>query len=232
MKRLFFLLPVLFLGIHCPLSAQLSDSLKCSADSLTHAQTRLRFTFRQLYVPGAMIVLGSVAELDNGFKGGQLRFHDNHFAHFHTSIDNYLQYSPLVITYGLDALGLKPKNNITNQTAIMLKGELLMYGIGGILKRSVSERRPDGSDNNAFPSGHTAAAFAAAALLSEEFGYRYKWMPYAAYTLASGVGALRVANNKHYVGDVLVGAGIGILSMKIAYWTHQYKWGKKKRPIF
>jgi membrane-associated phospholipid phosphatase len=54
-------------------------------------------------------------------------------------------------------------------------------------------------------------------------------MPYASYTVASSVGLLRVANNRHYISDVLVGAGIGYLSMKVAYWTHQYKWGKGGR---
>jgi len=56
-------------------------------------------------------------------------------------------------------------------------------------------------------------------------------MPYAAYGVASGVGLLRVANNKHYISDVLIGAGIGILSMKAAYWTHQYKWKKHVKQI-
>ena len=79
-----------------------------------------------------------------------------------------------------------------------------------------------------FPSGHTAQAFAAAAMLSEEYGYHYKWVPYLSYGIASTVGVLRMANNKHYLSDVLVAAGIGILSTKVAYWTHQYNWGKSK----
>jgi membrane-associated phospholipid phosphatase len=56
-------------------------------------------------------------------------------------------------------------------------------------------------------------------------------MPYAAYGLASTVGMMRMANNRHYISDVLLGAGIGILSMKASYWTHQYKWGKKTKKL-
>ena len=38
----------------------------------------------------------------------------------------------------------------------------------------------------------------------------------------------RVMNDRHWVSDVLAGAGIGILSTEVAYLTHQYKWGGKK----
>lgn len=89
--------------------------------------------------------------------------------------------------------------------------------------------RPDGSSYTSLPSGHTAQAFLGASILAQEYQYRYPWMPYAAYGVASTVGVMRMMNNKHYISDVLVGAGIGILSTKIIYWTHQYKWGSKNR---
>jgi membrane-associated phospholipid phosphatase len=47
--------------------------------------------------------------------------------------------------------------------------------------------------------------------------------------VATGIGAMRVMNNRHWVSDVLVGAGIGVFSTNIVYLTHQYKWGNKKR---
>ncbi len=46
--------------------------------------------------------------------------------------------------------------------------------------------------------------------------------------MATGVGAMRVMNNRHWISDVMVGAGIGILSTNLAYLTHRYRWGKKK----
>ena len=105
-----------------------------------------------------------------------------------------------------------------------------MLAIVEIVKKNTHILRPDGSDYYSFPSGHTAQAFATAVMLSQEYGYRYKWVPYLSYGLASTVGVLRMANNKHYLSDVLVAAGIGILSTKVAYWTHQYKWGIKMSP--
>ena len=53
-------------------------------------------------------------------------------------------------------------------------------------------------------------------------------MPYAAYGIAGSVGVMRMVNNRHYISDVLFGAGLGYLSMKLSYWTHQYKWNTKK----
>ncbi len=154
---------------------------------------------------------------------------NEHFSTFHTRMDNYLQFAPFALAYSLDAAGIKSRTDIANRTAIAVKGELIMLGTVSLLKNLTHQVRPDGSAKNSFPSGHTAQAFAAAAFLSEEYKYRFKWMPYVSYGMATGVGMLRVANNRHYISDVLLGAGIGILSMKAAYWTHKYKWGKKKK---
>ncbi|GAA4309180.1 phosphatase PAP2 family protein [Compostibacter hankyongensis] len=212
--------------------SQSMDSLAFGKDSILISQKPLRFTFRQTFIPAGLLVSG-IATTDNGresLKNEIAEERNEHFSSFRTHLDNYMQFSPIAVAYGLDAIGIKSKTDMANRTVILLKGEALMYGVVTLLKNTTHELRPDGTNRTSFPSGHTAQAFAAATFLSEEYKDRFKWMPYAAYGLASGVGALRLANNKHYLCDVLVGAGIGILSMKIAYWTHKYKWGKKRMP--
>ena len=74
------------------------------------------------------------------------------------------------------------------------------------LKEAFPSRRPDGSDNKSFPSGHTSSSFAAAATLHNRYGWE-AGLP--AYVVASFVGLSRVEARKHRVGDVLVGAAIG-----------------------
>ncbi|MBK6411792.1 phosphatase PAP2 family protein [Sphingopyxis sp.] len=74
------------------------------------------------------------------------------------------------------------------------------------LKEAFPSRRPDGSDNKSFPSGHTSTSFAAAATLHNRHGWE-AGLP--AYVVASFVGLSRVEARKHRVGDVLVGAVIG-----------------------
>lgn len=77
-----------------------------------------------------------------------------------------------------------------------------------LLKETVHEWRPDHSNTNSFPSGHTSAAFALAGTLSKEHP-KNKWLYIG---LASVVGWSRVAQGRHHWLDVVAGAGIGYAS--------------------
>src|SRR3546814_13304154 len=77
------------------------------------------------------------------------------------------------------------------------------------LKEVFPSRRPDGSDDKSFPSGHTSTSFAAAATLHNRYGWE-AGLP--AYVVASFVGLSRVEAKRHRVGDVLVGAVIGTVT--------------------
>lgn len=242
-------LTVLFISTFLRVSAQLpvlgagmplmwSDSLpagslypskpaSAGADFIADSD-RLVYTRRQLVMPILLSAAGMATFFNKkeGLKNELVEYRTQHFSSFRTKVDNYLQFSPLVANYVLEGLGIPGKTDPANQAIIMFKSEAMMLGATYLLKASIHERRPDNSNSQSFPSGHTAQAFMAATILSQQYGYRYTWLPYAAYTVAAGTGLLRMANNKHYICDVLVGAAIGILSVKIAYWTHRYHWGK------
>lgn len=79
------------------------------------------------------------------------------------------------------------------------------------LKTLIDAERPNGKGNNSFPSGHTAAAFTGAAFIHHRYGAK-KALP--AYLLAAGVGASRVAGDRHYWRDVIVGAAIAYVVTK------------------
>lgn len=79
-------------------------------------------------------------------------------------------------------------------------------GITEILKRTVHEQRPDGSDNRSFPSGHTSISFAAAGYLHARYGWQIG-LPAAA--VASFVGFSRVQSKDHHWYDVVAGAALG-----------------------
>lgn len=197
-----------------------------------YLQNLVKFNNNQLYLPLGVMISGLLAN-GNGpesFKMELAEERNEHFPNFHTHVDDYLQYAPIAAVYTMDAYGYKARHDFVNRSAILLKGELLLSGIVFASKSTFHNLRPDGSTYNSFPSGHTAQAFAAAAFLTEEYGSTYKWMPYVAYGAASCVGGLRMANNRHYISDVLMGAGIGMLTMKLAYWTHHFKWNKKRHP--
>jgi membrane-associated phospholipid phosphatase len=70
-----------------------------------------------------------------------------------------------------------------------------------------------GHDWSSFPSGHTTAAFAAAAAVTAEtkdWWPRYHWaVGTAMYGGATLVGLSRIYNDAHWASDVVVGAAIG-----------------------
>ena len=60
--------------------------------------------------------------------------------------------------------------------------------------------------------------FMAATMLHKEYGGpRVPWYSIAGYSMATVTGVSRMLNNKHWLSDVLVGAGIGILSVELGY---------------
>lgn len=146
---------------------------------------------------------------------------------FRHNADDYLQFAPIAMVYGLNIAGVKGRNDFANRTAILLKTELLVGALTYSLKRITAVPRPDTGQPTSFPSGHTAQAFAAATFMAKEYGDQSIWYNIGAYTIATGVGAMRMMNNRHWVSDVLVGAGIGILSTNLVYLTHQHRWGNK-----
>lgn len=92
------------------------------------------------------------------------------------------------------------------------------YGLKTILKKSIKEERPDHSDNESFPSGHTALAFSAATSLHKEFGKECPWVSIAGYGVATAIGVERVVSEHHHWYDVVAGAGLGFASTELTWW--------------
>ena len=137
---------------------------------------------------------------------------------FHNEIDNYTQYVPLALTIGLKIGGVESRSDWPRFWASSAASAAIMAGLVNGIKYTASEMRPDGSTRNSWPSGHTATAFMAATILHKEYGLtRSPWYSVGAYTLATATGVMRVLNNRHWISDVLSGAGIGIMSVELGY---------------
>ena len=147
---------------------------------------------------------------------------------FHTRVDDYLQYAPTASVYLLNAVGIKGRHQFVGQTVILAMSSILSAQLVTALKHGTHQLRPDGSTYNSFPSGHTTTAFIGAEMMNQEFGWRSPWYSVAGYAMASGTAALRVLNNRHWVSDVIAGAGIGMLTTKCSYWLYG-KWENRKR---
>jgi membrane-associated phospholipid phosphatase len=78
-------------------------------------------------------------------------------------------------------------------------------GVTEIMKYTIAERRPNGTDRKSMPSGHTAAAFAVATMESQ---FHPKEAPLW-YTGAALIAWSRVDLREHHTYDVVAGALIG-----------------------
>ena len=146
---------------------------------------------------------------------------------FKTKVDDYLKFAPLVSVYALNLAGIKGRHKLVDRSVIYAMSGILSSAIVFKLKQATHQLRPDGTAYNSFPSGHTSFAFAGAEFMNQEFGWRSPWYSVAGYAMATGTALLRVMNNRHWVGDVIAGAGIGILSTKFSYWLYS-KWKNRK----
>jgi len=180
--------------------------------------------YKQLIVPTVLVGYGVVGLANDGIKdiNGSVRKRVTKDADGGTTIDDYSRYAPLVSVYALNLAGIKGKHNYKDLTIIVATSHLIMTGSVMGLKSLCKVERPDGSTDNSFPSGHTATAFAGAEIMWQEYKDVSAWYGVAGYVVATGTGILRMYNDRHWFTDVAAGAGIGILSTKLAYWLHPF----------
>lgn len=193
---------------------QVTDSL--SVDSLSLGEKILRNDYFQMAYIGVPLVVAGIAT--QGYTSD--RFYDlrNAYApNFHNSYDDYLQLAPGVAAIILKACGVEGRSSWPRFLTSGAFSGVLTYGVVQGLKYSVGTLRPDGSARNSFPSGHTATAFATAHILHKEYGCVSPWISVGGYTAATAVGIGRQLNNRHWISDVLAGAGIGILVTELGY---------------
>lgn len=193
-------------------------------DSL-HAATGVgayRLTYRKLIVPAVLIGYGFAGLHMDALRELNTSTRDeiNEHRPDHIKLDNYTQYAPALLVYGFNAMGIKGQHNFKDRTLIYATSQLLVASMVVPLKYVVHEQRPDGSNYLSFPSGHTATAFSSAHFMFREYRESNFWLSISGYPFAAFTGIYRTINDRHWVGDVVAGAGFGILSTELAYWLY------------
>ncbi len=196
-------------------SKDLSSRESNICDSVDYQSTK--FKPRQLIVPSALMVSGLVGVIYNdnnlnrsvhdaitGLSNGK-----------QCKIDDYLRFVPSAAHLIIGSIGIKSKHNFKERFLISATAHAAMLVMGYGAKYIINEQRPDLSDKHSFPSGHVAMAFTGAELLRSEYGTAYG---IGGYAIATSIAFLRLYNNRHWFNDVLMGAGIGILSARIGNW--------------
>ena len=179
-------------------------------DKLPHGKL-----FNSTYI-GVPLIIGGLIEKHQDSKFRKLR--NDFMPRFHRTLDNYTQIAPAAVMVGMKAAGVESRSSWGRMLLSDAFSVALMAGTVQGLKNATNVMRPDGSDNHSFPSGHTATAFMTATMLNKEYGYKSPWIGVGAYSVATATGLMRMANNKHWLSDVMVGAGIGIMATEFGYW--------------
>lgn len=221
---------VLF-ALYFPLLSYANDGRnKDNPDSDSLQLSYPKFTAKPLIIPASLMIYGAIETLlAPKYRG--LNYAIGHEVITHKpsqfTIDDITQYVPAASVYVLNLSGIKGRHNFKDRTIILGIASLFTAASVNAIKYTAKVERPDKSAMNSFPSGHTAVAFMGAEFLWQEYKDVSIWYGIGGYTVATSTGAFRMYNNKHWIGDVAFGAGLGILSTKLAYLLHsaiQSKW--------
>lgn len=199
------------------------------ADSVATYKSLKFYKFEpiQLAVPVAMIGIGSLGCATSGIlyqakvniREDMARIRCISGTERYYRFDDYIQFVPAAAYLTLGFIPSIKKNDFGHRALALATSAIAMTVMVNTLKYSVKEMRPNGSRANSFPSGHTATAFMGAELIRIEYGWG---IGAGAYAVATTVAFMRLYNNMHWIGDVVAGAGIGILSAQIGYWLLPY----------
>lgn len=133
-------------------------------------------------------------------------------------IGSYTQYVPVAAHLGLGLAGVPARHAFVDRCIEASISYVFCLGAGFLLKKAVAAERPGGGEFNSFPSGHAIKAFTGAELLRMDYGWAWGG---GGYALAVFSGAERLWGDRHWLGDILAGAGLGILSAHVGEWLLQ-----------
>ncbi len=186
----------------------------------TFYDTKLERFFAKRWVQstyiGAPLIAAGVIEMGENRHFRSLR--NGFMPSFSNKTDNWIQYSPAAVMFALKAAGVESRSSWRKMLAADAFSIALITAVTRSIKPLAKEERPDESNRHSFPSGHTATAFMCATMLQKEYGHLSPWVGFGAYTVATATGVMRMMNNKHWMSDILAGAGFGVMGTEFGYW--------------
>lgn len=212
-KRIFLLI------LLCSTLQGMAQVLSLQKDSVSSKPTPTREkVFKLQAAPmvagGSLLLAGSLLDFDHG--GSQVGM--DYTPSFTLKADEVLRFVPALTLVGMKLAGVESRTERWGELIVRSAASTALMGLAVEgTKRSVGRVRPDGSDDRSFPSGHSAAAFLTASIFVKEYGHLSPWCSVGAYGVATSTALLRRMNDKHWTGDIMAGAGIGILSAELGY---------------
>ena len=200
---------------------------------LCHAQDSLlvpnnKFTYKKLILPTSLIATGLILKIPSIEKDIHTETQKLFGKNFEFTADDYCQYAPIAQLFLGNTLGFESQNGYKQMFVNGFISNAIVTATVLFTKNQLNDFRPDGTANNSFPSGHTTAAFNNATLLFLEYKDSNIWYASSGYLFATATGILRMANNRHWAGDVVTGAGLGIGIATAVYYWNPFNFPKKQ----
>ena len=188
-----------------------------------------KLNHKRNWIPTAVILAAAAGFVALDPVEGRYFHQTTNFSTFNNAFSSNATVAGILATpVALYGTGLLRKDSKMQQTALFA-GEALANAeiLSTVLKDATKRARPSTiqrtgnysdtwfeskgsvlSANGGFPSGHTIAAFSVATIVAHRYG-NHKWVPYAAYGLATAVGFSRLSLSAHFTSDVFIGAALG-----------------------
>lgn len=235
-KCCFFLLLTMLYFIAAPAVGQTSGSSKSAEDStlLENVQSKEKCSLylKQSIVPAVLATSSLSIMAVPGLKTqiqDRLNWNASEQANLY---DDELRYVPLGAVALLSLAGVKGENKILEEIALGGISYILADFIVYRTKQATQITRPNPLyGNTSFPSQHASMAFVGATLLHREFGHISPWISISGYGMATWVAYARIARNRHFLPDVLMGSAVGILSTNATYWAYEALAPKLKKKL-
>ena len=216
-RNLILLVAAALIALRLP-AAETPDSVQATVAD------EYRFKPKQLIAPAVLVGLGTTGFFLNPVKDLNHDIADHFGKHGRglSILDEGCILAPMASIYVLDLCKVRARHTMAQQTVLLGTASIVNIVVSYSSKFLIHSERPDGSNTHSFPSNHTAFAFMGAELLRREYWQTLPWIGVAGYAFAATTGFLRIYQNRHWLTDVVAGAGVGILSVEAAYWLYPF----------
>lgn len=177
-------------------------------DSLVREEMRFNYDGAMMPVRG---LIQTFTHRDFNNLPGPYRYNNHRWEDYGVAL------TPMAAAWVMKVCGVKSRSTTRRMIVSNTLATGLTIGLAQTLRWSVTEERPDGRGNSSLPSVHASLAFMGATVLSREYGHISPWITIGGYTAATGTQMLRIGHNAHWMNDVFMGAGIGVVSTNLAY---------------
>lgn len=179
------------------------------------------FSVSQFIVPGSLMATGAVIRgtpwlhehIDNGLRDWVQSYEPKRVYY-----DDYAQYALLTSVFLLKGLGVESRHDWESLITLTSGTCLLGYVSSTIMKHMLAVSRPGRpNEHTSFPSGHTITSFLGAEILRREYGEEYPAIAIVGYLFATGIACMRIYNDRHFLSDILAGAGFAMFCVGVTY---------------